>query len=232
MRPNLGSMVIILALSVAGVARDQRASSPPDVPLLLKSLEDSDSRVVSAAASQLTKLGSSIAPALVEALRDRPGCRLQWVASGILHRLQVERRLVNATLLDIAKGKCEGSSRDDLILRREAAFALVGKVDGIPMIADLLTDKDVFVRRGAAFAFDDLTERLEGRPPQVEATPEILEATQSAFPLLLQAALRDRDEVVRCMSYESLDQSRRSRHEPLRTQATRLLEGKAIPCSR
>ncbi len=100
------------------------------------------------------------------------------------------------------------------------------------MIADLLTDKDVFVRRGAAFAFDDLTERLEGRPPQVEATTEIVEATKSAFPLLLQAALRDRDEVVRCMSYESLDQARRSRHEPLRTQATRLLEGKAIPCSR
>ncbi len=88
MRPYLGSIVIILALSVAGVARDQPASSPPDVPLLLKSLEDSDSRVVFAAASQLTKLGSSIAPALVEALRDRPGCRLQWVASGILHRLE------------------------------------------------------------------------------------------------------------------------------------------------
>jgi HEAT repeat protein len=232
MRPYLGSIVIILALSVAGVAQDQPSSSPPDVPLLLKRLEDRDSRVVFAAASQLTKLGSSIAPALIEALRDRHGCRLQWVASGILHRLELERRLVNATLLDMAKGKCEGNSREDLILRREAAFALIGRVDGIPMIAEMLTDKDLFVQRTAAFAFDDLTERLEGRSPQVEATAEILEATKRAFPLLLQAAFRDRDEVVRCMSYESLDQARHSKHEPVRTEATRLLEGKTIPCSR
>jgi HEAT repeat protein len=133
---------------------------------------------------------------------------------------------------DIAKGKCEGNSRDDLILRREAAFALMGKVEGIPMMAEMLTDKDLFLRRSAAFAFDDLTERLQGRPPQVDATTEVLEATKRAFPLLLQAALRDRDEVVRCMSYESLDQARHSKHEPLRTEATRLLEGKAIPCSR
>jgi HEAT repeat protein len=232
MRSYLGSIVIILALTVAGVAQDQSSSSPPDVPLLLKRLEDRDSRVVFAAAAQLTKLGSSIAPALIEALRDRHGCRLQWVASGILFRLEIERRLVNATLLDIAKGKCEGTSRDDLILRREAALALIGKVDGILMIAEMLTDNDLFVQRSAAFAFDDLTERLEGRSPQVEATTEILEATKRAFPLLLQAALRDRDEVVRCMSYESLDQARRSKHEPLRTEATRLLDGKAIPCSR
>jgi HEAT repeat protein len=232
MKPYLGSIAIILALTVAGVAQDQTSSPPPDVPLLLKRLEDKDARVVLDAASQLTKLGSSVAPALVEALRDRHGCRLQWVASGILRRLVLEHRLVDATLLDIAKGKCEGNSRDDLILRREAACALVGTVEGIPMIAEMLTDKDLFVRRSAAFAFDDLTERLQGRPPQVEATMEIVEATKRAFPLLLQAALRDRDDVVRCMSYESLDQARRSKHEPLRTEAARLLEGKAIPCSR
>ena len=233
MRQYLGTIVIVvLALTVAGSAQDQPASSPPDVPLLLKQLEDTDPRVVFAAASQLTRLGSSIAPALVDALRDRHGCRLQWVASGILRRLELEHRLVYATLLDIAKGKCEGNSRDDLILRREAAFAVIGKVEGIPTIAAMLTDKDLFVRRTAAFAFDDLTERLQGRPPQVEPTREIVEATKSALPLLLQAALGDRDEVVRCMSYESLDQARQSRHEPLRTEAARLLEGKTVSCSR
>jgi HEAT repeat protein len=232
MRPNLGSIVIVLALSVTGLAQDQPAGAPPDVPLLLKKLEDRDPRVVFAAATQLTRLGPSIAPALIEALRDRRGCRLQWVASGILRRLELEQRLVHATLLNIAKGKCEGNSPDDLILRREAAFAVIGRVEGIPTIAEMLTDKDLSVRRSAAFAFDDLTERLQGRPPQVEATTEILEATKSALPLLLHAALRDSDEVVRCMSYESLDQARQSRHEPLRTEATRLLEGKAVSCSR
>jgi hypothetical protein len=90
----------------------------------------------------------------------------------------------------------------------------------------------VFVRQTAAFAFDDLTERLEGRPPKVEATTDIMSATTKAFPLLLGAALKDKDEIVRCMSYESLDQARRSTHEPLRSEATRLLEGKTIPCSR
>jgi HEAT repeat protein len=223
---------LILALGIVGGAQDRTQPSPSDVPRLLKQLEEKDSRVVGDAASQLTKIGPPVGPALVDALRDRKGCQLQWTASGILHRLKLEPRLVDVTLLDIARGKCKGGSREDRQIKRQAAFVLVGRVEGIPAIAELLTARDVFVRQTAAFAFDDLTERLEGRPPRVEATTDIMSATTKAFPLLLGAALKDKDEVVRCMSYESLDQARRSTHEPLRSEATRLLEGKTIPCSR
>ena len=144
---HLGTPVVILALSAAGVAQDRSTNSSASVVVLLQKLEDKNERVVIDAGSQLTALGPSVAPALIRALRDRHGCQLQWVASGILSELRLEPRLVDATLMDIARGKCK--------------------------------EKDLFLRRSAAFAFDDLTERLEGRPPQVEATPEIVDASIS-----------------------------------------------------
>jgi hypothetical protein len=68
--------------------------------LLVKKLEDKDSRVVLDAASQMTRLGSSIAPSLIEARSTRAGCSGSRLASGLP---ALEPRLVNATLLDIAK---------------------------------------------------------------------------------------------------------------------------------
>jgi hypothetical protein len=56
--------------------------------------------------------------------------------------------------------------------------------------------KSTFERRSAAFAFDDLTERLDGRPPEIVATPEMLAATKEALPTLAQA-LNDMDDYVR-----------------------------------
>ncbi len=217
---------MILALGAAGLAQNQAARSSAAVPVLLTRLEDKDDRVAIDAVSQLIALGSSAAPELIGALRDRHGCRLQWVASLILNELKLEPLLVTTTLINIATGHCEASSPDDLMLKRQAALLVVDRVEGIPVMAAMLTEKDVFLRRSAAFAFDELTEGLD------EPTTEVLEATRKALPFLLQAALRDEDEVVRCMSYESLDQARRSKHESLRLEATRLLEEKTIPCAR
>ncbi|MGH9880881.1 MAG: hypothetical protein ACRD6N_05545, partial [Pyrinomonadaceae bacterium] len=94
-----------------------------------------------------------------------------------------------------------------------------------------LKDKDTFIRRSAAFAFDEFTERIEGRPPEIAGTPEIISATKAALPALVQA-LNDKDEVVRCMSYESLEQVQRSKHEALRSEANRLMRGLTVNCSR
>jgi hypothetical protein len=58
------------------------------------------------------------------------------------------------------------------------------------------------------------------------------EATRRALPLLLEAALHDADEIVHCVSYESLDQARRSKHDELRSEAIKLLDRKTFPCKR
>ncbi len=137
--------------------------------------------------------------------------------------------IVDSTLIDIIKGKCKATPPRDLIIRRQAAFALVAKLEGIPIIAGMLKEKDTFIRRSAAFAFDELTERLQGRPPAIPATPEIINATKAALPPLVEA-LNDKDDVVRCMSYEALEQLRGSKHEILRSEVNRLMQDLKVQC--
>lgn len=222
--------VSLFGLDTTCLALEQ-AKGQADITSLLEKLEDKDEAVVVSAAQALAKEGSKVIPLLAEVLRVKKGCQLQFVASGIIHRLEPQHEVVNSTLVDITRGKCKVSSPKDLIIRRQAAFALAAKPEAIPIIAGMLKDKDTFIRRSAAFAFDELTERLEGRPPEIAATSEIISATKAALPALVKA-LNDKDEVVRCMSYESLEQVQRSKHEALRSEANRLMQGVTWRCSR
>jgi len=223
--------LLIFGLGTTALAQEQIASGQTSVSSLIQKLEEKDERVVINAGQALVKEGSKVVPLLVEALREKKGCQFQFAASGVINRLEPKNEIVNSTLIDIIRGKCEVSSPRDLIFRRQAAFALVAKPAGVPVIAEMLKDKDTFIRRSAAFAFDELTERLDGRPPQITATPEIIGAAKAALPALVQA-LNDQDEVVRCMSYESLEQVQRSKHEALRSEANRLMQGITARCSR
>jgi HEAT repeat protein len=221
----------LFRLETMCLAQEQKVNGQANTSLLIERLEDKDERVVVSAAQALVKEGSKIIPSLVEVLQEKKRCQLQFVASGIIYRLEPKHVVVNSTLIDIIKGRCKVSSPRDLIIRRQAAFALVAKPEGIPIIAEILKDKDTFIRRSAAFAFDELTERLEGRPPQIAATPEIISATKAALPILVQT-LNDKDEVVRCMSFESLEQIQRSKHEELRSETNRLMQAVTVRCSR
>jgi hypothetical protein len=223
--------VLLFSFGTLCLAQEPKVKRQADIPSLIRKLEDKDERVVISSADSLIDAGSQVIPALIAVLKEKKECQIQFVASGVIYQLDRKNEIVNSTLIDIVRGKCKGSLRNDLIIRRQAAFALVGKAEGIPVIADMLKDKDTFVRRSAAFAFDDLTERLEGRPPEVRATPEIIRATKAALPFLAQA-LNDKDEIVRCMSYESLEQTQRSKHEELRSEANRFMQGVTVRCSR
>lgn len=89
-----------------------------------------------------------------------------------------------------------------------------------------------FERRSVVFAFDELTEKIEGvRPDSITPTPEMISAIKAAIPLLIRA-LDDKDEIVHCMAYESLEQLQRSKHKELRDEANRLMEGVKVRCSR
>lgn len=224
--------LLLSSLNQISLAQETALNQQADISSLISKLEDKDQRVVVAAAEELIRVGQSAIPLLISSLKQNKGCQFQFVASGVVYQLDKKNEIVNSTLIDITRGKCHGSSKNDLIIRRQAAFALVGKAEGIPVIAEMLKDKDTFIRRSAAFAFDELTERIEkGRPDKLVATPEIISATKSAIPSLVQA-LDDKDEVVRCMSYESLEQLQRSEHEELRDEANKLMRGVKVRCSR
>jgi len=227
----LAVAMIVITMSAVATA-EETPSSVATVPDLLKKLDDENDAAAGAAASELLKRGPSVGPALVGALHQRHGCQLQWIVAGILDELALEPQLVTATLMEMARGHCGGSAKTDRLLQRQAAIAIVPHVEAIPVLGTMLSDRDIYVRRSAAFAFDELTERLQGRPPAIEATSTMLDATRRALPLLLEAALHDTDEIVHCMSYESLDQARRSKHEALRADAVKLIEGKTFPCKR
>ena len=202
-----------------------------DTSRLIDKLEDKNEKAAMMAAAALVKSGPGVIPALAERLKQRRGCQFQFVASGVIYELDRREESANSILTDVALGRCEGTSKNDLSVRRHAAFSLVLRARGIPAVAQMLKDKETFIRRGAAFAFDDLTERLEeGRPDSVRVTPEIISATRDALPSLIQA-LSDKDEVVRCTSYEAVEQAQGSSHEELRSEARRLMQGVKVRCS-
>lgn len=228
----LSGLVMMLAgFEMSCPAQSAKTGGQADVPSLISKLEDKDQRIVRGAAQALADAGTKVVPVLIDALREKKGCQFQWVASGVVHRLNPRHEIVNSTLINIIKGRCEATSPRDLIIRRQAAFALVAKPEGVPIVAGMLKEKDTFIRRSAAFAFDELTERLQGRSPAIPATPEIINATKAALPSLVEA-LNDKDEVVRCMSYEALEQVRGSKHEILRSEANRLMQDLKVQCPR
>lgn len=231
-RSVCGLTLLLLCLYPTHAQESTVNNGQSNVSSLIRQLEDRNSNVVLRAASELVRIGPGVIPLLIEGLQHRRECQFQFVASGIVFQLDRRNPIVNSSLIDIVRGNCRGSSRSDQIFRRQAAFALVAKPEGIPVIAEMLRDRDTFVRRSAAFAFDELTERLEERrPDRITPTPEIISATKAAIPALVQT-LNDRDEIVRCVSYESLEQLQRSQHTELREEANRLMQGVRVNCSR
>jgi HEAT repeat protein len=224
-------LVLLFPFSSTTSSAAPQKSDAADVPRLIDELGSKDEQTAVKAAVALSKLGAGVIPSLREGLRQRKGCQFQFVASGVIFEIERDEASVNPVLSDVALGRCEGASKNDLAVRRHAAFSLVVRAAGIPVVAQMLQDKETFVRRSAAFAFDELTERMEdGRPDSIEVTPELVSAMKGALPLLV-AALGDKDEVVRCTSYESLEQARGSSHEEVRTEARRLMQGVRVRCS-
>ncbi|MGB7218234.1 MAG: hypothetical protein WBD07_05455 [Vicinamibacterales bacterium] len=204
--------------------QEPQAPSPAEVPALVDQLESLNQQVALRAAQTLAAAGPSVVPLLTEQLNQRKGCQFQWSASGVVAMVDRQQgAFVGRILVGIARGECTGSSQLDNAIRRQAALVLVTKEDGVPVVAGLFTDPDLFVRRTAAFAFDELAERLQsGRPDRIASpTPGLVTATIAAIPALV-GALESEDEVVRCMSYEALVEFQTSAQLEVRGVARRL----------
>lgn len=226
-----GVAAMIIGCAVATAAQAPAAGDASRVHDLLVLIESADRSAALEAATELERIGPSVAPALVETLKTNPRCQAQWVASGVLARLTLEAALVETTRLQIARGTCRPSSAADVRLLQDAAFAVIDRVRGISLMVELLRGSDQLARYRAAFAFDALTERLRpDHPHRIVATPEIVAATQAALPLLRDVAVSKANIQLRCLSYEALDQARRLPIDALRARATTLLDGVKVDC--
>ena len=83
--------------------------------------------------------------------------------------------------------------------QRGSAFALALTAPGVRALTPLLAHWDSWVRQAAVFAFDERTESVDGASPAVRA------AVKEAVPALVKA-LADKDEIVRGMAAETLEQ--------------------------
>lgn len=177
---------------------------------LINQLGEKDRDRVLAAVDALVQQGSSVIPVLVEALDRRPECQMQFVASGVLRRIEPQHSRVEATLAKLARGECSGRTQADFILKQDAAFALGYTASGVKWLAEMISHKDLLTRRRVAFTFEDLTEKIEYTAEGLSLPPQVLDGI---VPLIaetlprLSAFLSERDEVLRCVTLEALEQA-------------------------
>jgi hypothetical protein len=157
---------------------------------LIKDLKSADAAVVKSAQYDLIAAGRQAVPALTNLLQSSDSL-LRYRAAFPLLRIDSENaaatQVVAALVLD---------SKLDVQDRQDAAFGLLRNDKGITILTDLLAHPDAVVRRYAIFAFDQLTERAE-IPRQVK----------KAIPAL-RKLLKDKDQIVRGMAEEVLEQIR------------------------
>lgn len=157
---------------------------------LIKDLGSTDEEIRQAAVRDLATAGKQVAPALTEALSSSSNNPLRcYNLAVVLLKLDEQNQAATAALTDLVV-----DVRLNTQTRQDAAFGLLRSEAGIAMLTGLLSHSDPFVRRCVVFAFDELTERAI-IPPQVEkAIPALRELT------------RDKDEVIRKMAKEVLQQ--------------------------
>jgi HEAT repeat protein len=241
MRKNKLPLHIILAISltlsgfISSSWAQGNTNSPAEIVGLIKKLKDGKEEVALQAARELKAMGQSVVQPLSEFLKKEDDCRARVLAARLLLELAPDKEVIVSSLLEVLKDGCYFSPQKDMSVRQSAAFLLTNTPSGISALAELFKGKSAFgrfERRSAAFAFDELTEKIEGaRPDSITPTPEMISAVKSAIPQLIMA-LNDKDETVHCMAFEVLEQLQASKHQELRNEAGRLMQGVNAHCSR
>jgi HEAT repeat protein len=198
-KSNLVSgMLVLFLLGNISFAQESKSKTQTNIPALIRKLKDKDKNVVENAHQTLLKLKPQVIPVAVEMLKTEKQCIDRMTAAEVLIELDPKNQALTPALVEIVKGRTASSSEEELLCRRSAAFALGLTPDGIQALAELLKDEDLFVRRSAIFAFDDLTETAN----YPEGSLQIMKA---AIPVIVQAS-KDQDEVLSEMADEVLGQ--------------------------
>ncbi len=184
---------------------------------LIAGLKAEDVKAAAEAMEALEGRGAEAVPLLERFLKGEKNAVHRLRAAVALAAIDEDNPSLVPALLEVARGRGLFDSEETLMARREAGMALALTPAGIRALPALFKDRDVFVRRSAAFALDDPTEAIGS------LTPSRLEAINDVLPALV-GALDDRDEVVSEMACEVLGQVVRSKTAPLSSNAERLLK--------
>ncbi len=202
----------VLTISASVSAQEPKPPSTAEVRALIKRSLNKEVKVSDEANQALSKLDAKALPAVIEILKSGKTCeRLE--AAKVLLDIDPKNKSAIPVLVSLAKGRTIFSSEDDLMCRRAAAFLLAFYPEGIEKLVEFLRDKDIFVRRSAVFAFDDLTET--GNYPEGS-----IQAMKAAI-LILAETMKDQDEILSEMAGEVLGQIMRGGDEELSKAAKR-----------
>jgi HEAT repeat protein len=203
--------------------------SAPSTQELINQLVDPDPQKVRAAAEALMRQSSQIVPALLEALDTRQECQMQFVASAVLRKFEPTHNRIEGSLAKLARGECTGASQQDVVFKQDSAYALSYTASGMALLIEMVPHKDLLTRRRVAFAFEDLTEKMNSAFEEMRPPAAIVVPTAEALPKLA-PFLFDPDEVLRCVTFEALQHASASKHESLVAAATAVLAGRKLSC--
>ena len=228
-RTTCVAFLVLVWTSAPQAVRAQSQSSSTQE--LINQLVDPDEQKVRAAADGLLRQGSQAIPALLEALNRRQECRMQFVASAVLRKFDPGHIRIEAALAKLARGVCTGTSQQDVVFKQDAAYALSQTASGMALLIEMVPHTDLLVRRRVAFAFEDLTEKMNSSFEEMRPPAAIVGPTAEALPKLA-PFLFDPDEVLRCVTFEALQHASASKHESLVAAATAVLAGRKLSCGR
>ena len=137
---------------------EPRARAGASIPELLAGLKAKDAAAAGEAMEALWKRGAEAVPFIERFLKEEKGAVYRVRAVLALAEIDASHPAIVPTLLEVAKGRGFFDSEETLMARRQAGMVLAMTPAGIRALPALFKDRDVFVRRSAAFALDDPTE--------------------------------------------------------------------------
>ncbi|MFN2531922.1 MAG: hypothetical protein ABR555_11545 [Pyrinomonadaceae bacterium] len=186
-------LALILSVSNLGYSQDTEGQSSRKVDALLAKLSSDDDVVRYDGLRGLSSMGQVVVPTIQETIKKQSGYVTVYAARVLLN-IEPENTMALKALAQIARNKQERKE-----VRRYASYVMVLSSVGINTLAGMLKDEDVFVRRSAAFAFEEAVENGEFLPPGLKPL------LYNCLPLLA-LALADEDRIVSGVSAETFEQ--------------------------
>jgi hypothetical protein len=204
---TLAIATLALAFFTTCQAQELKGISKAELRALIEKSLSKDRAVADEANAKLSALTVRDLSTLLAITKTGPTCHRVKAAQAIVD-LDKENRTLLPILVELSTEGDAFSSEEDLLCRRGATFLLAFSAQGIRILTSMLKEgKNLFIRRSAIFAFDELTET--GNYPEGS-----LEAMKEAIPVIAQSRKLD-DEVMQSMSNEVLWQIVRRRGSEL-----------------
>ncbi|MGI8735346.1 MAG: HEAT repeat domain-containing protein [Pyrinomonadaceae bacterium] len=196
-RPLVSVLVCFISFTITAFAQDtsrqEKLPEPTNLRILFEKFNSDDDIVRYEALKSISKIGREALPALNELLRKVKGYPRVYAVRTI-SEIEPANELVQPTLIAISI-----DSQEQPEVRRYSIYLLALSARGVPELARLLNNEDVFVRRSAAFALQELIAISASLAPDYKPV-----LTNALAPII--ASMGDEDSIVRGLTAETIEQ--------------------------